>query len=92
MAKGRKEGDHWTAWAFNMKSNHSIFYLHLYEDGRVAKFGADTRKAFRVGEYDLLWGGEVRCSSAFPCSNLTAILGDSRINIPTTLRAVKSIK
>ena len=60
MTKGRKEGDHWTAWTFNMQSNRSIFYLHLYEDGRAAKFGADKRKAFWVGEYDLLWSGEVR--------------------------------
>ncbi|EDR13090.1 uncharacterized protein LACBIDRAFT_308545 [Laccaria bicolor S238N-H82] len=59
MAKGRKEGEHWTAWAFDMKSNRSIFYLHMYKAGRAAKFGADTRKTFRAYEYDLLWSGEV---------------------------------
>ncbi|EDR03850.1 uncharacterized protein LACBIDRAFT_295145 [Laccaria bicolor S238N-H82] len=58
-ARGRKEGDHWTAWAFDLKSKRSIFYLHMYEDGRVARFGADKRKAFRVKKYDLIWSGEV---------------------------------
>ena len=81
MAKGRKEGEHWTAWTFNSKSNRSIAYIHMYEDGRAAKFGPDTRKAFRMDECDLLWSGEVRCFSAFPRSNLTAILGDGKIDI-----------
>ena len=60
MARGRKEGEHWTAWAFNMKSDRSVFYIHMYEDGRVAKFGPDRRKVFQMKEYDLLWSGEVR--------------------------------
>ena len=91
-ARGRKEGEHWTAWAFNLKSNRSVFYLHMYEDGRVAKLGADTRKTFRVKDYDFLWSGEVRRSPASHCSNLTAILGDSEIDVhTTTLRPAKSI-
>ena len=63
----------------------------MYEDGRVAKLGADTRKAFRVKDYDLLWSGEVRRSPASRCSNLNAILGDSEIDVHTTLRPAKSI-
>jgi len=55
----------------------------MYKDGQVAKFGADTRKVFWVEKYDLLWSGEVRYSSASPCSNLTAILGDSEIDVHT---------
>ena len=64
MARGRKEGEHWTAWGFNLKSDRSIFYLHMYEDGRVAKFGPDRRKVFQVKEYDLIWSGEVSHSPA----------------------------
>ena len=83
MARGRKEGEHWTAWAFNLESDRSIFYIHMYEDGRAAQFGADTRKVFRMEKYDLLWSGEVRYSPASRCSNLTAILVDSKIDLHT---------
>ena len=57
----------------------------------MAKLGVDTRKAFQMKDYDLLWSGEVRSSPASRCSNLTAILGDSEIDVHTTLRPAKSI-
>ena len=72
--------------------NCSIFYLHMYKDGQVAKLGVDTCKAFQVKDYNLLWSGEVGHSPASHYSNLTAILGDSKTNIHTTLRLAKSIR
>ena len=47
-----------------MKSDHSVFYIHMYKDGQVAKFGLDTYKEFQMDKYSLLWSKEVRHSPA----------------------------